>query len=299
MEIIKIYDDTKLKNEDKLAICLGTFDGMHSGHKSLALETVKTAEENSLIPAAAVFEPENFSEKIITSEKKYEILSALGIERIYVFYLTEKFRNTSPEAFVKEWLSESLNACSIVCGFNYTFGKNKQGTASTLLELSCKYGFSLTVKDGVKRDGIIVSSTVIRNFLKNGEIKKANEFSGYIYNISGKVEQGNHIGRTLDFPTANVYFDKMSVKLKRGVYLSETDVDGKLYKSITNVGNAPTFGEKKYLSETHIIGFEGDIYGEEITVYFYDFLREEKKFTSPDELIETIKNDIKNAELMR
>ena len=299
MEIIKIYDDIQLKNEEKIVLCLGTFDGIHRGHQALIEETVKKAAELNLIPAAAVFEPENFKEKIIPADKKYEMLSELGIKRIYVFYLTESFCNTSPESFVRDWLCSRLNACEIICGFNYTFGKNKQGTAATLRELSSKYGFSLTLKDSVKINQTVVSSTEIRNFLRNGKIKKANEFSGYIYNFSGKIEHGNHIGRTLDFPTANIYFDDMAVKLKKGVYLSETEVNGKKYKSITNVGNAPTFGEKKYLSETHIIGFSGDIYGENATVYIYDFLRDEQKFSSPEELIQTIKNDIKNAELMR
>jgi hypothetical protein len=121
-----------------------------------------------LISAAAVFEPEICRERIISFEKKCELLSDLGIEKIYVFYLTESFRNTSPEDFVKLWLSEKLGASEIICGFNYTFGKNKQGNAKLLAEFSEKYGFSLTVKESVEIEGIIVSSTEIPKLLANG-----------------------------------------------------------------------------------------------------------------------------------
>lgn len=292
MKIILIDNKVKIENNDKYAVCLGMFDGIHLGHRELIKETVKKAKENNLKSAVLTFVSKSETGKIYPFSENLKVMEKLGIDTVFAVNFTEDFKKLSAKYFIDKFLIEYIKASFVVCGFNFKFGYLREGDINTLDEYG-KGKYKLTVIPEVKIDGETVSSTFIKSLLKEGNIKKANLCLGEGFRISEAVIMGKKLGREISFPTINMPLLNTVTPIKRGVYLSEVKIGDKVFKGISNIGIAPTLKcEKNALIETHIIGFSGDLYNKYVTVYLKDFIREEKKFKDIDELKSTIKKDL-------
>ena len=281
-------------------IALGNFDGIHIGHQALIKKTVEEAKNIDGTPILLTFYPhplkvirQTFEPFIIqTFKEKVQIAKTLGIETIICARFTKQFADMHHSDFVKNILVDNLSVKAVCVGHDYTFGKNGSGTIKNLREDANRYGFKLIVIPPVKIDGIIVSSTRIREFLQNGNIKDANRFLGRAYKISGVVKKGEGRGARLGFPTANIY-PKNEIILKNGVYAAYVYIEEKKYKAAVNVGYNPTFkGIEKHI-EAFLIEFSRDIYGKKIEIEFLEFIRQEKKFKKVQDLINRIDEDTK------
>ena len=296
MKIVLIDDKIKIENNSECVLCLGMFDGVHSGHRELIKEAVNKAKELG-IPSAVMTFLSSFEEnKIYPFEERCSLFEKLGIDILYVVSFTQKFKDLSCEEFINKYLIEYTKASYIVCGFNFRFGKNREGDTKTLQE-ALGHICGITVVPEVIMDGETVSSTLIKSYLKEGNIAKVNSLLNDIYSVSGIVIKGNEVGRTINFPTANIAVPSCLVPLKSGVYSTKVSVDGKFYKSISNIGNAPTVrNDDAIILETHILDYNGDLYNKYIKVFFLDFIREERKFKNIDELKAAIKLNIEARE---
>lgn len=274
----------------KTAIALGTFDGVHIGHR--AVIKAASENENALVLAFSV-PPKSFfvGEGIVLTDiqRKTELIKGLGIKKTK-FLDFKEVKDISAQSFF-ESIVEKYDPKSIFCGENYTFGKDANGNVELLGILCKEKNIKLNVCPVIKYDGQAVSSSFIRELLKNGEIKRANELLSSEFSFCGEVIHGDKRGRTIGFPTINQEYPLSAAVLKRGVYRTCVLIDGKTYDSISNVGIRPTYATNTILCETFIKGFSADLYGKNIRVLFKDFIREEKKFSGLDELKEAIKED--------
>ena len=291
--------DNKIKNQGT-AVALGYFDGIHIGHKSVLNKALEKAKEKDLIPVVMLFDihPRKLiSGKIppmLTSEeKKREILTAMGFE-IFDFGFREGM-NYEPDEFIEKILIDKLGAKVVSCGFDYHYGKGGKGNAETMRESLAKRNIEFHSLEPVFLGDEVISSTSIRKFIADGEIERANAMLGGYFSYDFKVNKGDGLGRTWGFPTINQSFPEDFVVPKYGVYVSETEFEGKCYLSVTNVGIRPTVDGDDARSETCILDFSGDLYGKKVQVKLIKFLREEKKFPSVEALKEAIGKDIENA----
>ncbi len=297
---MKIIRDIYTKCDiEKPVIALGNFDGIHLGHQALIKETVRRAKQIDGTPVLFTFYPHpikvirNVDEPFLiqTFKEKAKIIKNLGIEILICARFTKEFASLDPEFFIKNILVDNLNVKVICVGHDYTFGKNGVGTVKNLKEYAVKYSFEVVVIPPVKVDGVVVSSTKIREFLKNGLISKANMFLGRPYTISGIVKEGDKRGVALGFPTANIY-PQNEILLPNGVYAAYAYIDSKRFKAAVNVGTNPTFKGKIKHIEVHLLNFSGNIYNKKIRVEFIEYIREERAFKSADALVKQIKKDI-------
>lgn len=278
----------------KTALALGTFDGVHQGHRAVLAQT---ASYNSVavtfcIPPKAVNGNEN--SLIMMPDDKVSALKQIGISKVEMLDF-DKVKNLEPLEFLC-LLEERFAFDKIVCGFNYRFGAKAKGDAD-FIKLYCKeHKKEFVCVDAVKEQGGVISSTNIRKLIEQGDIKEANRFIFGGFGFSSKVLSGDQRGRDMGFPTINQEYPKMLCVPRFGVYKSEVIVDEKHYKAITNLGHRPTFRTKEIFCETHIFGFSGNIYGMNVTLKLLEFLREEKKFDSIEELKNQIKKDIQIIE---
>lgn len=274
----------------KTALALGTFDGVHKGHRAvleMPPEYKKTAVVFSLPPKAVLTGKQ---ELIMTTEDKFRVIKSLGTDEIYPLDFNGVKDMTADDflTFLKEKFSPSY----ISCGFNYRFGKNAKGDAALLKDFCLRNGIVLSCCAPVCEDGAPVSSTRIRRLLKDGEIQKANRLLTEPFSFTAEVIRGDRRGRTIGFPTVNQRYPDGLVRLKFGVYKSEIRLNGAVYGGITNIGIRPTWQTDYIISETYIIGFSGDLYGKRVTVEPLKFVRGEVRFSSVDELKRQIQNDI-------
>lgn len=281
---------------------LGMFDGVHIGHKMLIETAVRLGKKFGLEPVVFTFSnhPQSFFGKtvkrICTNEERARLIKNLGAERVVEIPFDEKIKDTSPEKFL-DMLSEKVSAKIFVAGFDYTFGKNKLGTAETLSFLADERGLKACIIPPVITEGEPVSSTRIKKLLEEGNIEGANIQLGREFSIKGKVLPGKKLGRLLDFPTANLLPDPALVLPEQGVYITRAETtDGNCFPAITNVGTGPTVGDAQLRIETNILGFDKDIYGEELTVKFIKRLRPVIKFDSVTELKAQLSRDALKAE---
>ncbi len=278
----------------KISVALGNFDGVHKGHQKIfekAKELGKTA-----VCFTFLSHPEK-GDAIYNNETKEELIIQMGLTP-YFQEFDEAFKNLSPEEFVQNILRDKLRACAVVFGENFYFGKNRAGDADLMIELCEKNGINAAKQPLLSIGGKTVSTTAIKEFLKNGEIENAADFLGREYEIERLVIKGRSLGATIGFPTINQKFENGLVMPKCGVYASSVTLGGKTYKSITNIGFAPTAGTREALSETHILGFSGNLYGEIVKVTLKTYLREEKKFSDMAELKATISQDAERAKTL-
>lgn len=292
----------KVKNA---VVTVGTFDGLHKGHIKILemMKDIASGVNGSTI--MVTFEPHprsvvanNYDLIILTSlgEKK-KIVEEIGIDQLFVLNFTRDFSDLTSEEFIKKYIVEKFGAVHMVVGHDHKFGKDRLGDEEKLRELGKKYGFEVTSVPAEKMSGEIISSTKIRNLLLEGDIDKANLLLARNYSLSGTVVKGAQRGRLLGFPTANVkLFDPLKAIPMNGVYVVSCNCSDQKLFGIMNVGYRPTFENKSELViEVHLLNFDRDIYGEELTINFMTRLRDEKKFSSKEELIHQIEDDKKRA----
>ena len=274
----------------KNAIALGTFDGVHIGHREVLDITgnFRRVAVTFSIPPKAIISGEK--QLIMSCEDKRKQLTELGIDEVFLLDFNE-VREMSAADFLN-LLFEKFNPSVISCGFNYRFGKNGEGDTDTLSEFCVKNGIKFRCCEPVSHNGIPISSTYIRGLLADGEIEQANHLLNRPFSYTSKVIDGDRRGRTIGFPTANQKYPEELVRLRFGVYKTIVTVDGVQYEGITDIGIRPTFKSDYVISETYIKNFSSDIYGKEITITPVKFLRDEKRFYSLEELKKQILEDI-------
>lgn len=294
MVIFNSVSDYASKNRPS-AVALGFFDGVHLGHK----QVISTCRQNRgelectvLTFRTSPSEAFNINTPLLTdNEDKAKLIEKYGADAL-IFSDFLKLKDMDPEDFIHNVLLKKLHAKKIFCGFNYLFGKNGTGNTDLLKTICEKEDVSVTVCEPIYCNNDIISSTKIRNLILSGRIKDANRMLGYSFKICGKVEEGLHNGKSLSFPTINIPLKVGIIKPKFGVYRSEVTIKNKKYIGATNIGMHPTLGKVSPLCETNIISYEGEpLYNEFASVALLDFIREEKIFTSKEELCAQIKKD--------
>lgn len=290
--------------ENSTAVAMGLFDGVHFGHRSVIKRAVEIAEENiGIAPAVFTFETasvtskgDNGVEYLLSRELKHELIGRLGVKYIYSPDFMN-FKNLSAEEFVELVLCDKLMARYVICGEDFRFGKNASGNVEILDKLCRKRGITVIIVPPVKEEGgVRISSTMIRNLVKEGRISEANKLMGARFQFRLPVMYGHQIGRTLDFPTINQYLKKRQVMPKYGVYASVAEFMGRVYPAVTNIGMKPTVANTEVpVAESYIVGFDGDLYGETVKISLVDFIRPEVKFDSLEQLKNQIAQDVKKA----
>lgn len=275
----------------KTTLALGTFDGVHLGHKEVLSRAVKSGGKTVCV--AFRKPPKSFYSEtgvILTDEnRKTLLIKEQGVDEVY-YIDYENIKDCSAEDFF-DFIVKEFAPTSIFCGFNYTFGKGALGDAEMLGKLCKEKGILLNVCEGVQSDGDIVSSTRIRLLLKNGEIKKANLLLSNDFSFESEIIHGDARGRTIGFPTINQCYPKEMAACKNGVYRTKVIVDGKEYNGMSNIGVRPTYKTENIMSETFLFDFSGNIYGKTARIILKEFIREEKKFSTLGELKNAIDKD--------
>lgn len=301
---MKIIENINNKIEDETIICLGSFDGIHMGHKTLIKDVINDSKEEGLKSSiftfsnhpASIISDKNEPKLLINNNQKIKMLKKLGIDYLIMIPFSIDFMKIQPEEFVKNILVDNLKVKRIVVGFNYRFGFKSKGDATLLKKLGQKYDFKVDIISPIKYNNDIISSTAIRNLISEGNIGKANKYLDRYFSIEGKVIHGKKRGRGMGFPTANIKLNNNYVLPKKGVYKTQTIYNSYNYNSVTSVGINPTFKTKSDISiETYILNFDKNIYNENIKINFIKHLRDEIKFKSKYELIEQLKLDVENS----
>lgn len=269
-------------------VALGIFDGLHLGHRAV-ISAMATGCGKALLPAVFTFSGLG-CEALQTDRRRDRILEDMGVAAVFQPDFAA-IRDCGPERFVREVLREKLNARLAVCGENFRFGKGAAASSADFTGLCRKNGIEAIVVPLLEINGETVSSTRIRELVRAGDIPAANALLGRSFSFDFEVVTGNRIGRTLGWPTINQPFPEGFVLPRFGVYASAAHVGGGVVPSVTNIGIKPTVGGGKILAETWIRGFEGDLYGERVTVELKAFLRPEQKFPSLDDLHAQIEKD--------
>jgi riboflavin kinase / FMN adenylyltransferase len=293
---VQIHYGLEKFNAVKPVLTIGTFDGVHLGHQEVIRKLRKISSESSGESIIFTFYPhprlivdsnEDSLRLLTTQEEKIEIFQKIGVDHLVIYPFTEEFSKLSYDEFVKEILVKKMHLNYLVIGYDHKFGQNRQGNYASLQKLSLELGFALERLDELTMENIVVSSTKIRKALDEGDIRKANQLLGYNYILMGRVIGGMQLGRKLGFPTANIEtFESHKLIPRDGVYAVKTEVDGKLYNGMLNIGVRPTvnFNVDNRSIEVNLFNFERDIYNADIVLYFVDRIRDEIKFPSLEEL---------------
>lgn len=284
------------------AVALGFFDGLHRGHRNVISSAVNE-KKNGLTAVCLTFlqSPKNVltnteSNALMTDSDKLKTLETLGVDHTFQADFRQ-IMDMSAQSFFKDILVDKLNAKKLFCGFNYHFGKNGEGDVQLLQDLCDKHNVELTVVPPEENDGEVVSSTLIRNLISAGNVKKANELLCSEFGFCSIVEHGKKLGRTLGTPTINQPLLKELAIPKFGVYASRVTLeDGNSYCGVTNIGIKPTVGGSVPVCETWMPQYDGDeIYGQNVDIRLLEFIREEKKFADIEELKNAILENGKSA----
>lgn len=303
---MRVFRDTlaiHLSDIPKSVVALGTFDGVHLGHREILRRCAARGRQENLPSVVFTFHKHpleiirpQFAPQLLTDiPDKLTLIQGLGIENTVIAQFDDEMARATPEEFVREILVDSLRAKWVVAGFNYTFGRKAEGNAETLKSLGEKYGFSVEIAKPVSVGGTPVSSTRIRSSLTKGNVEEASMMLGRPFSIKGKIIKGESRGKTLGYPTVNLDVPREIALPKCGVYAASVCVKGCMFGAVTNVGTRPTFSGETMSVETHIIGFEGNLYGEILRVFLAKRLRDEIKFSSGEALTYQISQDVERA----
>ena len=302
MKIIRSID--AFDTSEKTIVTIGTFDGIHIGHKKILKDLIATAKKEGKKSVLLTFFPHPRmvlqKDKAIlllnTLDEKSMLLEKMGLDYLIIHPFSKEFSRLTALDFVRDVLVNKLNTSRLIIGYDHHFGKNREGNIHQLKEYSLLYDFKIEEIPAQDIDDVFVSSTKIRVALKEGNLKTANNYLGYHYMLSGIVVKGKKLGGTIGFPTANIEV-KESYKLipSKGVYIIITRINGDLYNGIMNIGFNPTVLGKHQTIEAHLFDFNENLYGKKITVEFVYFLREERKFKSVEELVAQLNIDKENA----
>jgi riboflavin kinase/FMN adenylyltransferase len=284
------------------AVALGTFDGIHLGHRAILAAAVARARAAGLLAVACTFEPHPVEvlhpgqapAPISTLSERLELLGESGVDATVILAFTAELAAMEPEAFVESVLLHRLRAHDVVVGFNHTFGRRARGNAQLLQELAGRLGFRAHVVPPLMLEGVPVSSSEIRTALRAGDVERASRYLGRRYTITGEVVQGAGRGRELGFPTANIKPER-GLLVAPGVYAGRVLVDNERHAAVVNIGMRPTFGETTLVVEAHLLDFSGSLYRRQVRLEFVGRLREERRFPGPQALREQIDRDIAAA----
>ena len=287
----------------KKVMALGFFDGIHIGHAALMNMIIKRAQEYDAEPAVLTFDvhPDSLVFKknvplINSADDRERILSrCFGIDDVVVVHFSQSVMHMDWKVFIDE-LIDDMDLCHIVVGHDFKFGYKGLGTAEKLEEYCAQRGVGCDIIPPVCKDGVIVSSTLIRGLIENGEIEKANEYLGRPHTLTDVVRSGYHLGTQMGTPTINMRFPDGVIIPRHGVYAAKAYVDGEEYMSVTNVGVRPTVSEDGGVNvESFLLDFTGNLYGRLVRLDFYKFMRPERKFNDIDELAAQIKHDAEST----
>ena len=296
MNIRTIKDFNELQKEEPTVLVLGYFDGIHLGHKALFERARKVADERGLTVTVLTF-PESprlafsrFTPELLlhltSEEQRYLLLEKNGVDQLVMTPFTSEFASNTPEEFIERYV-KGLNAQALVAGFDYHFG-NCRADVQDLMEL---FDGQVEIVSEVSLRGEKVSSTRIRQAIQSGDVSLANQLLGYPFMTEGIVVHGDARGRTIGYPTANLApFDRVHLP-SEGVYVAEVEVDGKRYRAMTSVGKNVTFDGTELRIEAHIFEFDRFIYGEKMTIFWLEKIRDMVKFDGIEGLMEQMKSD--------
>ena len=296
MQILSNLFEIKLSKATIATI--GTFDGIHIGHQKILNSLARFAKENSLKSVVITFDPhprkiinkKNSIGLINTIEEKKEKLKTLGIDYLIVQKFDEKFSETEANKFV-EILKNNINIEKLIVGYDHRFGKNRNADINDLKKYGKELNFEVIEIDALEIEEVNISSTKIRSAIKEGNIRLANSYLGYNFFLSGEVVKGHSRGKELGFPTANLKIDKDKIIPKNGVYLVKSKIDHQDIYGMMNIGYNPTFNNKSKKIETHFFNLNKNLYGKIIKIELLEYIREEKRFETIDDLIQRLKLD--------
>ncbi len=281
---------------------IGNFDGIHLGHRKIIERVLEKGKELNFATVVITFDPHpshvispaQAPHLIHTRHQKIRMLEQIGIDYLLFIHFNRNLSLLTAEDFLSRYVLDRMKIREMYVGEDFRLGKDRITDSSTLSSIGAKLGFSVGLIESVTIDDQIISSTTIRQMIEDGDVEKAARFLGHNYSIEGEVVSGEGIGRTMKIPTANIRPENKLIP-KMGVYITESLVSGSLYASVTNVGVRPTFNLYTSMIETHLIDFRSSIYGEDIEVFFYRRVRDEKKFDDADKLKKQIEADITQA----
>lgn len=282
------------------AITIGTFDGVHIGHRMILKRLISNTSNTSLKSTLLTFFPhprmvlqkDSDIKLLNTIVEKIKILEQLGLDQLIIHPFTKEFSRLSSTEFVRDLLVNKVKAKKIVIGYDHRFGRNRTANINDLVAFGSTLGFEVIEIPAQEIDEVSVSSTKIRRALEDGDIKTANRFLGYNYMLTGAVRRGKGMGRQLSFPTANLFIEE-TYKLipKNGVYVVNAEIEGELISGMMNIGYNPTVDGTKRSIEIHFFDFEGDLYGQTIQVNIIQRIRDEHKFDSVEDLKKQLERD--------
>ncbi len=288
----------------KVCVAIGVFDGVHLGHQQVIRQTIFDAQQHEAISVVVTFDchptsvvaPERTPQLIYPLTKKLQVIESMGINTTFLIHFDTAFSQISAEEFIRDLAGEFQNIHSICVGSNFTFGHKRQGNVDLLKKLGAELNFAVHGLAAVSLDGERVSSTRIRDAIRQGNLDSASQMLGRSYSLVGKIIEGDKVGRQLGFPTANLAVTGL-VLPPNGVYAAQAEIAGQIHRAAVNIGVRPTMQNStpRLHVEAHLLGFSGELYGQEMELAFIEKLRDEKQFPSPEALKEQIAKDIAAA----
>lgn len=282
-------------------VTLGTFDGVHIGHRNILRKVISNAElsgEQAVVVTfdrhpTSILKPE-YSPKLLTNlDEKLALFENIGINITFVISFTKDISEISAEQFIKKYLIDCLRMNHFIVGYDHRFGKERKGSSATLQELSRKYNFTLEIQKPLTYEGMTVKSSTIRTHLLEGKVEVASVLLGKDYSLSGYVVAGHGLGKKIGIPTANISAkDTGKIIPLSGVYAGWIEFDDKKREAVLSIGSQPTFNRKDETIEAHIPEFKGDLYRKEVIVSFRRRLRNIEKFKSEQALVQQIRKDV-------
>ncbi|MCK8523827.1 bifunctional riboflavin kinase/FAD synthetase [Aquimarina sp. D1M17] len=298
---MKLYNDANTyTSSSPSVITIGTFDGVHIGHKKIIERLVESAKRNDLESVVLTFFPhprmvlqQDSNIKLInTIDERSQILKETGLDHLVIHPFTKEFSRLTAGEYVQEMLIDNLNARHIIIGYDHRFGRNRNSNITDLASYGIQNNFTVEEISKQDIDNVAISSTKIRQALLEGDITKANTYLGYNFMLTGKVVKGKELGRKLSYPTANLHIQE-TYKLipKKGVYIVQSKIDNKLYFGMMNIGNNPTVNGTQQSIETHFFDADFNLYEKKIQIELLKRIRDEKKFDSIEQLQEAMQQD--------
>ncbi len=298
--MITTKDIYNYDEQHPIAITIGTFDGVHIGHKKILERLISNAKELGFKSTLLTFFPhprmvlqKDAKIKLLnTINERSKIIKDLGLEQLIIHPFTEDFSRLSATEFVRDILVNKLKTKKIIIGYDHRFGRNRNANINDLISFGSTLEFDVEEISAQEINEVSVSSTKIRRALEDGDVKTANSYLGYPYMLTGIVKKGKGLGRTLNFPTANLFIEE-DYKLipRKGVYAVQSYINGSKVFGMMNIGNNPTVGGTSLSIEIHFFDFNDDLYSKEIQIDILDRIRDEYKFNSVDELKLQLKKD--------
>jgi riboflavin kinase/FMN adenylyltransferase len=298
---LKIVNSIKSFSANKPTIVtIGTFDGVHLGHKKILEQIVENAHSQNCESLVLTFFPhprtilqaDSEMKQLNTLAEKTNLLSALGIDNLVIHAFDAAFSRLTAEEFVKQVLVDTFKIKKIIIGHDHRFGRNRTANIDDLIEFGNKFGFEVEEISAKQINEVSISSTKIRNALTEGNIELANNYLGYYYSLTGIVSKGKQLGRTIGFPTANIKIvEEYKLIPQNGVYIVQSNLDGIMYHGMMNIGTRPTVDGTTQTIEIHFFDFQKELYNQKITISLLHRMRSEQKFESVDALKKQLDKD--------